>query len=94
MNKLSAYLYARPSFIEGVARLVDFAGTLNEYNGSNASSQADTTAISSDWKVVGDDLRTAMKISKKQKLLTDNLVAEACAQLMSDSTIKELTMMR
>jgi hypothetical protein len=94
MNKISTYFYARPSFFEGVARLIDFGGTLNEYNCSATSSQADTRAIAADWKVVGNDLRSAIKNSRTQKPMSDSLVAEARAQLMSDNTVRELAMIR
>jgi hypothetical protein len=94
MNKLSTYLYARPSFIEGVARLIDFGGTLNEYNCSATSDQADAKAIASDWKVVGSDFKSAVKAYKKQKPLDDSFVAEARAQLMSDTTMKQLTKLK
>ncbi|MDY6785229.1 MAG: hypothetical protein SW833_22230 [Cyanobacteriota bacterium] len=58
MNKLTSYLYARPSLLEGIARLLDIGGTLSEYN---TSEQADALAIYSDWLVVGDDLRKVLR---------------------------------
>lgn len=60
MNKLSSYLYARPSIVEGIARLVDFGDTLSEYNDILSPEQADALALLADWLVVGDDLREAM----------------------------------
>lgn len=60
MNKLSSYLYAHPSFVEGFARLVDIGNTLSVYNTSLTADQADTLAILSDWVVVGDDLRSSL----------------------------------
>ena len=59
MSELSTYLYARPSFLEGMGRLVDFAGTLSEYNHSSSARKADAIALWSDWTVVGNDMRTA-----------------------------------
>lgn len=50
MNKLTGFLYARPSLIEG--------NTLQVYNSSLSPEQADFLALSSDWYVIGDDLRT------------------------------------
>jgi hypothetical protein len=32
MGHYSNFLFADPSFIEGTARLLDFAGTLQQYN--------------------------------------------------------------
>lgn len=54
-------LYANPSFCEGFARLIDFAGTLNKYNYSDSPKQADTRALLSDWENVGLDIKTAME---------------------------------
>jgi len=59
MSELSTFLFARPSFLEGMGRLVDFAGTLNEYNCSPSARKADAIALWSDWTVVGNDMRTA-----------------------------------
>ncbi len=61
MNQLSEFLFARPSFLEGIARIVDFGGFLNEYNTSETPQEADFRALAADWQVVGDDLRTAMQ---------------------------------
>jgi hypothetical protein len=61
MHKLTSFLYARPSWIEGIARLADFAHTLDNYNLSEDSQQADSLALLSDWYVVGDDLSAAMQ---------------------------------
>jgi hypothetical protein len=84
MNNLTGFLYARPSLIEGVARLIDFGGTLQEYNSALSSEQADLLALASDWRVVGDDLRQAM--SQYDDLLlqeTDNLMNEANAAIIA-----------
>ena len=56
MSKLLGFLYARPSFVEGVARLLDFGGVLNEYNQSRTGREADWKALRADWITVGDDL--------------------------------------
>ncbi len=50
-------LFSEPSFFEGVARLVDFGSTLNEYNISNTSEQADEKALKSDWYAIGEDFK-------------------------------------
>ena len=57
----SDYLFARPSFIEGIARLVDLGGTLNTYNASRTPEEADARALYEDWKAVGHDLRLALE---------------------------------
>ncbi len=60
MNQKTGFLYARPSFIEGMSRLIDFGNTLQIYNSPLSPQQADFLALSADWSVVGDDLRNAM----------------------------------
>ena len=54
------YLFARPSFLRGVASLFDFAGALRQYNFMPDPRLSDEMAIRSDWQAVGDDLRQAM----------------------------------
>ena len=61
MNNLFGFLYARPSAVEGVARIMDFGNTLNEYNYSSTSDDADFLALRADWRVVARDLGIAFK---------------------------------
>lgn len=60
MRPCSNFLYARPSFLEGAARIFDMGGTLIVYNESDTPIAADGRAIAMDWCVVGEDLRQAM----------------------------------
>ena len=60
MVDLTSFLYARPSFIGGVSRVVDLGSTLNEYNSTFIPSVADYYAIKSDWLMVGSDLDHAI----------------------------------
>jgi len=53
-------LFATPSFIEGMARVLDLGATLTQYNASVTPKNADFAAISSDWVVTGNDIRSAM----------------------------------
>ena len=55
-------LFARPSLIEGVARVMDFGGVLDEYNSSPTPLEADALAIRSDWIAVGNDVKAAIAI--------------------------------
>jgi len=57
----STYLFARPSFAEGFARLVDIANSLNTYNQSRNGEKADARAIYEDWKAVGHDVRVSLE---------------------------------
>ena len=59
----SRLVYARPSFLEGVARIFDFGGTLNTYylvSSDEDPRQADARAIASDWQAVGKDIAGAI----------------------------------
>jgi hypothetical protein len=63
----SFFLFARPSFVGGVARLFDFGGTLNTYNISATSEMADARAFYEDWKAIGDDMRAALENYRSQQ---------------------------
>jgi hypothetical protein len=54
----SDFLFARPSFLSGVGRLVDFGCSFDAYNVSHSPIEADVRASVSDWLSVGDDLYT------------------------------------
>jgi len=53
---ISLFLAARPSFVEGVARIFDFGGTLNEYNQSLTPAQADALAFRADIEALRQDV--------------------------------------
>ncbi len=61
-RSLSNYLFARPSFLEGFSRTLDVAGNFDSYNESSTSEEADVRAAVNDWRMVGQDLSSAMKI--------------------------------
>ena len=63
----SFFLFARPSFIGGAARLFDFAGTLNTYNMSATGELADARAFQEDWKAIGNDMRAALEIYRNNQ---------------------------
>jgi hypothetical protein len=60
MHDLSTFLFARPSALEGAARILDFGNTLNEYNTSLSPAQADELALRADWQAVGNSIRESM----------------------------------
>ncbi len=53
---ISLFLSARPSLLEGIARLFDFGGTLNEYNKSLTPTQADSMALCADIEALRQDV--------------------------------------
>lgn len=57
---LSFRLFQRPSFIEGMARILDVQSVLNSYNRSASGEAADAQAAAADWCMVGNDLKKAM----------------------------------
>lgn len=59
-ESLSYYLFAKPSFIEGIARSMDFGQTMQIYNESETANEADSIAIGNDWIMTGHDLRKAL----------------------------------
>lgn len=56
----SNFLFAQPTWQEGVGRLVDFADKLTQYNRTNAPEDPDVRATAQDWLAVGDELRLAL----------------------------------
>lgn len=63
----SDFLFARPSFVEGIARVADFHGTLQRYNTSSDSDYADLRAIYADWEAVGKDMRKVVEEHQKDR---------------------------
>ena len=62
----SIKLFARPSVVEGAARLWDFGATLQQYNESKSEKEADINALNSDWQAVGDDISVAIEKYEKE----------------------------
>lgn len=52
-------LYTLPSFFEGIGRIGDFSGVLNQSNDSKSPAEADQKEIRLDWMKVGSDLKSA-----------------------------------
>ncbi|MEX1000459.1 MAG: hypothetical protein WD000_10965 [Thermodesulfobacteriota bacterium] len=65
-NSSSFFLFARPSFLEGVARIFDFGNTLNNYNVSRTSEESDIKAIKRDWITIGYDMGGAILTCKSR----------------------------
>lgn len=57
----TTFLFANPSLVEGLARLVDLGGTFDQYNESATEEAADLRALTQDWSTVGDHLRLAFR---------------------------------
>lgn len=61
------FLYANPSFFEGMARIFDLGGSLNVYNESPETIYADGYAIGMDWYMVGRDIQAAVSAYRDQE---------------------------
>ncbi len=57
------YFFTRPSFIGGVARVIDLGGTLGQEAvlQSRTPREADEKALASDFRAVARDLKAAME---------------------------------
>jgi hypothetical protein len=61
-SDITTFLFARPNFLEGMARTIDLFGLLSrQYNRSRTPEQADARAIKSDWLAVGEDFWRAIE---------------------------------
>lgn len=60
MSRLTTFLIANPSFLNGAAHILDFWGTYDSYNQSLTTEEADARAIFSDWRSVGEELMLAV----------------------------------
>lgn len=56
------FLFAKPSFIGGLASVLDLGSSLMIYNESPIVKMADTLALKSDWQMTGEDIKSAMAI--------------------------------
>ncbi len=65
---VSNRLFAEPSFIEGMSRVLDIGGTLQEYNTSATEAEADMTAVKNDWRAVGNDMKMVFKRHEQRTL--------------------------
>jgi len=61
MSDFSTILFARPSFLEGMGRIMDFGDVLQEYNRFLTPQQADSLAILADWGAVAQDIGAAVR---------------------------------
>ncbi len=59
-NDDTCFLFADPSFLAGLAAVLDIGGGLIVYNESRSGQEADSRALASDWAVVGKDILAAI----------------------------------
>jgi hypothetical protein len=63
----STYLFATPTWTEGVGRLLDFGDALTQYNESATPEEADYRAFEMDWRAVGGDILDAIDLFVRQE---------------------------
>ena len=63
----SFQLFARPSLLEGMARILDLGTTLQNYNDYPSAKQADSNALFNDWQAVGQDIMNAIDKYENQE---------------------------
>ena len=56
----ASFRFAMPSFLSGMARTLDFAGILDDYQADWGDKRLDALAVYHDWSAVGDDLGAVM----------------------------------
>ncbi|QTX33237.1 hypothetical protein KAR29_04910 [Aminithiophilus ramosus] len=57
----SDFLFATPSFLRGMASVLDMGDTLSVFNTTDTLNDADSRATAADWQAVGQDIRKALK---------------------------------
>ena len=67
MSNNSTFLFSRPSFIEGMARVVDLGATMQVYNDCETEKEADLKALKKDWGSVGEDIVLAASKYEQEK---------------------------
>ena len=90
----ASLLFAHPSALGGIARILDFGGTLNEYNTANSEEQADLLAAWADWLAVGDDLRTAFRTYEDRHIMDTAQPSRGIARLGRKSLAEDAAVQR
>ncbi len=80
----SFFLFAMPSFLGGVARLLDLGGTFNSYNEGVSPEEADTVATYVDWLTVGNDIQFA--ISRIRPEIIELAVEDVAKEIEAEET--------
>ena len=56
---MTDFLFATPSFLGDMGRVIDLGDTMTIYNTSETPAEADARALYNDWAVVGSAIREA-----------------------------------
>jgi hypothetical protein len=98
------FLFARPSFLSGIARTLDMHGDMNQYNISVTGEEADLRGLVCDWLVVQKDFQAswAKIIDQNPKFLdevvyaisNDPYLLKTVSQLLSEEKLNDSEMAR
>jgi hypothetical protein len=67
VSKVFGLLFAKPSFLGGLATALDLGGTLTEFNDGLTAEQADYLALKADVQVIADDMRQLVRTLNAQR---------------------------
>ncbi len=84
---LTTFLFARPRFSFGVARLLDLGATFDCYNISRSQAEADVKAMLADWYIVSADLQAAMREAESEDCWSSNAQEKATSTTETISSI-------
>lgn len=65
-QSLTFHLFARPSFLEGLCRILDLYSSLQVYNRDRTGVEADTRALYNDWQMVGRDIESSIECYEQE----------------------------
>lgn len=69
MSEFDTYsLLTDRGFCQGIGSLIDFRGTLLQYKLSATPEEADVSAMQSDWKIVGEEIRSAIETFTDERI--------------------------
>ena len=63
------FLFVMPTLLGGAARVLDLGAVYDSgsYNESPSAAEADARAIANDWRVVGNDLQSAIESGRTRE---------------------------
>ena len=68
---MSDFLFAQPSVVFGVARLLDLFGQFDRYNQSRTEKEADAKGLYCDWHATGQEVYAAIPKNEEDVRLMD-----------------------
>ncbi len=67
LKSLTFRFAPRPSFWEGMGRVLDLAGGLSRHTAGSTPAETDYKALASDWDMVGQDFFMAIKTHEQEE---------------------------